>query len=140
MISTPRELSLHTVSRPAEGARTVRAAGWTRALARSTRGISQSRATEACQGVATVIPQAPASSCRRHSRRFMVVLPCGASSTPALRHQAAMVGRVCAIAQPDRKSTRLNSSHVATSYAVFCLKKQKHILDRLYLLTCNQHF
>src|SRR5437870_8121765 len=24
---------------------------------------------------------------------------------------------------PDRKSTRLNSSHVAISYAVFCLKK-----------------
>src|SRR5690625_6251880 len=26
--------------------------------------------------------------------------------------------------QLDRKSTRLNSSHVATSYAVFCLKKK----------------
>src|SRR5439155_12233019 len=26
---------------------------------------------------------------------------------------------------PDRKSTRLNSSHVASSYAVFCLKKKK---------------
>src|SRR5207253_4104397 len=26
----------------------------------------------------------------------------------------------------DRKSTRLNSSHVAISYAVFCLKKQNH--------------
>src|SRR5690625_6800894 len=25
----------------------------------------------------------------------------------------------------DRKSTRLNSSHVATSYAVFCLRKKK---------------
>src|SRR5690625_5663822 len=25
----------------------------------------------------------------------------------------------------DRKSTRLNSSHVATSYAAFCLKKKK---------------
>src|SRR6266508_5118605 len=25
--------------------------------------------------------------------------------------------------RPDRKSTRLNSSHVAISYAVFCLKK-----------------
>src|SRR5699024_12762370 len=25
----------------------------------------------------------------------------------------------------DRKSTRLNSSHVSISYAVFCLKKQK---------------
>src|SRR5207253_5396582 len=27
---------------------------------------------------------------------------------------------------PDRKSTRLNSSHVAISYAVFCLKKKKN--------------
>src|SRR5207253_5939427 len=27
--------------------------------------------------------------------------------------------------QKDRKSTRLNSSHVAISYAVFCLKKKK---------------
>src|SRR5690625_927589 len=26
---------------------------------------------------------------------------------------------------PDRKSTRLNSSHVAISYAVFCLKKKR---------------
>src|SRR3989454_9299503 len=28
-------------------------------------------------------------------------------------------------AQPDRKSTRLNSSHLVISYAVFCLKKKK---------------
>src|SRR5207253_8848082 len=28
--------------------------------------------------------------------------------------------------QRDRKSTRLNSSHVAISYAVFCLKKKKN--------------
>src|SRR2546429_6530305 len=27
---------------------------------------------------------------------------------------------------PDRKSTRLNSSHGYISYAVFCLKKKKH--------------
>src|SRR5437868_7195557 len=27
---------------------------------------------------------------------------------------------------PDRKSTRLNSSHVSISYAVFCLKKKKY--------------
>src|SRR5690625_6095692 len=27
----------------------------------------------------------------------------------------------------DRKSTRLNSSHVAISYAVFCLKKKNEI-------------
>src|SRR5690625_5824219 len=29
------------------------------------------------------------------------------------------------ICREDRKSTRLNSSHVAISYAVFCLKKKK---------------
>src|SRR5690242_21006803 len=28
----------------------------------------------------------------------------------------------------DRKSTRLNSSHMSISYAVFCLKKKKNIL------------
>src|SRR5699024_12876687 len=27
----------------------------------------------------------------------------------------------------DRKSTRLNSSHVSSSYAVFCLKKKRHV-------------
>src|SRR5690349_23906379 len=30
-----------------------------------------------------------------------------------------------AVAAVDRKSTRLNSSHVEISYAVFCLKKKK---------------
>src|SRR5690606_39854979 len=29
------------------------------------------------------------------------------------------------VPRPDRKSTRLNSSHVKISYAVFCLKKKK---------------
>src|SRR3989442_7197602 len=31
----------------------------------------------------------------------------------------------------DRKSTRLNSSHVRISYAVFCLKKKKHETEKL---------
>src|SRR5262245_56645094 len=30
-------------------------------------------------------------------------------------------------AELDRKSTRLNSSHLGISYAVFCLKKKKHL-------------
>src|SRR5258708_6964601 len=39
---------------------------------------------------------------------------------------------ICLMGQPaaskaDRKSTRLNSSHQIISYAVFCLKKKKHI-------------
>src|SRR5690349_23456002 len=31
---------------------------------------------------------------------------------------------------PDRKSTRLNSSHVEISYAVFCLKKKKQNINK----------
>src|SRR3989442_3094178 len=35
----------------------------------------------------------------------------------------------------DRKSTRLNSSHVRISYAVFCLKKKKKNDKKLIVLT-----
>src|SRR6266496_6234561 len=33
----------------------------------------------------------------------------------------------------DRKSTRLNSSHVEISYAVFCLKKKKKNITHAFL-------
>src|SRR5258705_5319385 len=36
---------------------------------------------------------------------------------------------VRALRQQDRKSTRLNSSHLGISYAVFCLQKKKRIVD-----------
>src|SRR5438067_1424427 len=39
---------------------------------------------------------------------------------------------VLRIRQGDRKSTRLNSSHVSISYAVFCLKKKKKIKNTRY--------
>src|SRR5471032_1448479 len=42
------------------------------------------------------------------------------------RGDAARRGR------PDRKSTRLNSSHITISYAVFCLKKKKKIKALLH--------
>src|SRR3989442_9569542 len=35
----------------------------------------------------------------------------------------------------DRKSTRLNSSHVRISYAVFCLKKKKK--KNIYCISCT---
>src|SRR5690606_41454133 len=37
------------------------------------------------------------------------------------------IAPACRIKKRDRKSTRLNSSHVKISYAVFCLKKKKQI-------------
>src|SRR6266513_3618723 len=47
--------------------------------------------------------------------------------SPFLMHWATMpvIGQSGA-KNGDRKSTRLNSSHVSISYAVFCLKKKKH--------------
>src|SRR5256885_12041969 len=43
---------------------------------------------------------------------------CRRSSRADVLHRAETVSR-------DRKSTRLNSSHLVISYAVFCLKKKK---------------
>src|SRR5690242_20987851 len=50
---------------------------------------------------------------------------------------AALKPKITAITRPDRKSTRLNSSHMSISYAVFCLKKKinKNIKIRLKQLT-----
>src|SRR6266496_4957970 len=47
------------------------------------------------------------------------------SGDPVLARIAARLGRVGSLMCQDRKSTRLNSSHVEISYAVFCLKKKK---------------
>src|SRR5690349_21924214 len=50
-------------------------------------------------------------------------------------HNEIFGDRVCKAAADDmdgadRKSTRLNSSHVEISYAVFCLKKKKRTKER----------
>src|SRR5437762_11439353 len=44
--------------------------------------------------------------------------------TPTFLLRLAVFGR-----RSDRKSTRLNSSHRCSSYAVFCLKKKKLLHD-----------
>src|SRR5258708_30988204 len=44
---------------------------------------------------------------------------------PLLSRNAYLnVAKLGAVIRPDRKSTRLNSSHQIISYAVFCLKKK----------------
>src|SRR5688500_19146841 len=37
----------------------------------------------------------------------------------------------------DRKSTRLNSSHLVNSYAVFCVKKKIEFLPFIFSIACN---
>src|SRR5256885_12204686 len=54
-------------------------------------------------------------------------LPGRASRTPRRRRS------------PDRKSTRLNSSHLVISYAVFCLKKKKNNTT-LHYSSINHHY
>src|SRR5699024_12102580 len=47
------------------------------------------------------------------------------AGTAILGATAAFLATGEATQETDRKSTRLNSSHVSISYAVFCLKKKK---------------
>src|SRR5690625_5567832 len=46
------------------------------------------------------------------------------AATPARDRRDLRSGQRSSCIDADRKSTRLNSSHVASSYAVFCLKKK----------------
>src|SRR3989442_10622789 len=73
---------------------------------------------------------AAAARLRQHSRQLGRV---DTRRRPAVRRQSdradaardgLLLGRSDCL-RTDRKSTRLNSSHVRISYAVFCLKKKK---------------
>src|SRR5258705_1764461 len=55
-----------------------------------------------------------------HGNRPQPVGPHDAVPRRLQRDEDLLIG----IAEPDRKSTRLNSSHLGISYAVFCLKKK----------------
>src|SRR5436309_8712268 len=62
-----------------------------------------------------------AAAARQRARRRARGAP---ASGPAGRWRCLRSGRL-GVDRQDRKSTRLNSSHVKISYAVFCLKKKK---------------
>src|SRR5689334_23534851 len=55
--------------------------------------------------------------------RSLARLPDAMQPPDALLHHHRVPRQVV---EPDRKSTRLNSSHSSISYAVFCLKKKKN--------------
>src|SRR5439155_22396501 len=72
------------------------------------------------------LPISGEGNCTIDALDFPIEAACLESIDGALEHDVGLIG-----AEPfglhglDRKSTRLNSSHVAISYAVFCLKKKK---------------
>src|SRR3989442_4945121 len=53
-----------------------------------------------------------------------IYIPSGAVGSSSLIVSSSLLSRRTRFGR-DRKSTRLNSSHVRISYAVFCLKKKK---------------
>src|SRR5437773_5018152 len=58
-------------------------------------------------------------SLSNHEETFLEIL-CGTGDAPV-----PCAGPNAGDSREDRKSTRLNSSHITISYAVFCLKKKK---------------
>src|SRR5258708_29209365 len=58
-------------------------------------------------------------------RRLSISRQHQAEQLQLLLLQFRFEGEATGVARPDRKSTRLNSSHQIISYAVFCLKKKK---------------
>src|SRR6266496_2202935 len=96
------------------------------------------------RGVTGSIPVAPTRAKRScfHLRILPMGAQVGAGFPGALpeRGQPPVEGghgRPWLGAAGDRKSTRLNSSHVEISYAVFCLKKKKKIQGMTLRTTTN---
>src|SRR5260221_8416493 len=90
-----------------------------------------------------MIRRPPRSTLFPYTTLFRSGRTMGNASLEAIRHLHAhgmyVVGGLI-VGNPDRKSTRLNSSHTVISYAVFCLKKKKkkkeeNACDELHLYT-----
>src|SRR5690349_23281409 len=59
------------------------------------------------------------------------------NGTSAIQSNSELAVRDVSIEGKDRKSTRLNSSHVEISYAVFCLKKKKKKTTARVMMNTN---
>src|SRR3712207_7159123 len=67
-------------------------------------------------------PEGDQVAVHRQHRARIVALVLHVADLRVDERQPRLAGR-----EPDRKSTRLNSSHANISYAVFCLKKKKKV-------------
>src|SRR5437899_7714358 len=67
----------------------------------------------------------PRSTLFPYTTLFRSIAACG-SEQPAQQAPPPPQVTVAKPVKRDRKSTRLNSSHLGISYAVFCLKKKKN--------------
>src|SRR5690625_6242330 len=75
--------------------------------------------TSVAQALTSLGSRTPLTSLGRFGEGVAIAIERGTPLADVLRAQAQDVGQ-----GGDRKSTRLNSSHVAITYAVFCLKNK----------------
>src|SRR5215510_12325479 len=80
--------------------------------------VTRSRCAMLALGLAAALVLGTASAYPDKPIQYIIPFAPGGESDITARMQA----QVFAAKYKDRKSTRLNSSHVAISYAVFCLK------------------
>src|SRR5690606_18810685 len=74
----------------------------------------------------------PVRSARAHRAVTLITIPMGTPLSKSIANGDTSAR--------DRKSTRLNSSHVKISYAVFCLKKKKNIMIKHLCHTQIHHY
>src|SRR5437899_6279099 len=70
------------------------------------------------------------SSLASSGPRFILTCPLGVRQAPPTTERLVELHVGEETVAADRKSTRLNSSHLGISYAVFCLKKKKNTPSR----------
>src|SRR5256885_12179163 len=56
------------------------------------------------------------------------ITPRGVRTDDGVEHEVDLIVFATGFHSKDRKSTRLNSSHLVISYAVFCLKKKRQFI------------
>src|SRR3989454_772092 len=77
------------------------------------------------------------SAVRRTTSSMIARASCEAVMSRKTSSSAPCLSYASAASTGDRKSTRLNSSHLVISYAVFCLKKKKKRVKYRYLVMTN---
>src|SRR2546426_3066442 len=85
----------------------------------------------------TTLFRSVSQQCAVHGLAVVLVPPVhellpGPGLPPAGPRPQAVLGVSRQPGNTDRKSTRLNSSHLVISYAVFCLKKKKQRMSQVW--------
>src|SRR5437899_6520803 len=84
-----------------------------------------------------MIRRPPRSTLFPYTTLFRSYSSDSANFANTVKSSSVVVSPVARKSPADRKSTRLNSSHLGISYAVFCLKKKKKKQNIIYTKQCT---